>query len=454
MSRRKNTVIVPAILLAGSIVFAGEGTSSDGRIKIETSYVRPSAELNYCRTCCHAPNGTFTVDVVSAPQPKHEWRLESELPEYRWTIFPNVAGTVSGEYSRTFSVNLLDADFPKSYTVRVEVTWGLTNDSGEHDTSTADATFEFDAIEYSYSVRPAVEIDGRGDGALVDSHPGKISITAMPCRHSELLSMKFSASPVSETWQNEVGSTEMGFVGADNALTRVVPCPYWYAKGGSSPQCCYSNLAEYNFVLEADGCGGHAKRVNVYLPMDDHESRMSPQITIAKIIVKNRRVNNAGDLVLTLRVVNYVVRAIAISHGSSQYRDKIFKEEKIHASQIKREQGFGFEDLYSISDALEGFGIAMGVNVPEKTVEMTFASEDEATSDIEEMQGYIVAESEISGLLWDENEAYSEFDAKHRADFHEAYLYHCCYEKKFGPTPHKVSKSEVICKYYKSKNED
>ena len=218
MSRRKNTVIVPAILLAGSIVFAGEGTSSDGRIKIETSYVRPSAELNYCRTCCHAPNGTFTVDVVSAPQPKHEWRLESELPEYRWTIFPNVAGTVSGEYSRTFSVNLLDADFPKSYTVRVEVTWGLTNDSGEHDTSTADATFEFDAIEYSYSVRPAVEIDGRGDGALVDSHPGKISITAMPCRHSELLSMKFSASPVSETWQNEVGSTEMGFVGADNAF--------------------------------------------------------------------------------------------------------------------------------------------------------------------------------------------------------------------------------------------
>ena len=103
----RNAAILPTILLVCSIAFAGSGTALDGSIKIETTYVRPSAELNYCRTCCHAPNGTFTVDVVSAPQPEDEWQLESEQPECLWTISPDVAGTVSGEHSRTFSVNLL-----------------------------------------------------------------------------------------------------------------------------------------------------------------------------------------------------------------------------------------------------------------------------------------------------------------------------------------------------------
>lgn len=352
---------------------------------------------------------------------------------------------------RTFT-NLLskpfDADFPKSFSVNVKVTWRLKKDLGGNDTATVEATFEFDAIKYVYSAQPTVEIDGRGDGALVDSHEGRVQISAAGCRRKDLLDMKFSTVPTSATSQNEIGSTDMVIQGADNSLVRSIPRPYWYAKSGNPPDCCYSNPAEYKISLKADGCIGHERTVDVYLPMDDHDSMMSPRVEIADIIVKDRRINNVGDLVLTLCIVNYAVRATAVSHGSSQYVGKIFNEEKIHAKQVNREQGYGFEDLYSISDALEGFDITMSTDVFQKTVERTFASEDEAAADIEEMLGHIIAENDISGLLWKKNEAYSEFDAKRRVGFREAYLYHCCYEKKYGPNPRKVTKGEVIREYY------
>ena len=153
--------------------------------------------------------------------------------------------------------------------MNVKVTWRLKKDSGEDDTSTVEATFEFDAIKYSYSVRPTVEIDGRGDGALVDSHEGEVKITVAGCRREELLDMKFSTMPTSATSQNEVGSTDMGIHGADNSLVRSIPSPYWYAKSGNPPDCCYSNPAEYKIALKADGCTGHERTVNVYLPMED-----------------------------------------------------------------------------------------------------------------------------------------------------------------------------------------
>ena len=435
-TRKAATALI--ILLMGLIAFADAGTTSDGSIMIETTYFRPRAELNYCRTCCHAPNGTFTVDVVSAPQPKDEWQLESEQPECLWTISPDVAGTVSGERSRTFSVNLIDADFPKSFNVNVKVTWRLKKDSGEDDTSTVEATFEFDAIKYSFSVRPTVEIDGRGDGALVDSHEGEVKITVAGCRREELLDIKFSTMPTSATSQNEVGSTDMGIHGADNSLVRSIPSPYWYAKSGNPPDCCYSNPAEYKIALKADGCTGHERIVNVYLPMDDLSGEsVATRFGMAEVLLVHKELVHLTDKTLVkgeFYIKDFDVKYMAVSAASSQYKAKILWEESIHKNQCERKQGFEFEDAFSVSEVKAVLGV--GTN---ETWEVICNDDAEIENLRVTYEEAVVDEYNKSMAYLSDNHDYREFRAKQIVGFNEAYKYHCCYAR-LGHKPEPVAK--------------
>src|SRR5574344_16092 len=431
-------IVLFHVAIWGLIAFAGSGTALDGSIKIETTYVRPSAELNYCRTCCHAPNGTFTVDVVSAPQPEDEWQLESEQPECLWTISPDVAGTVSGEHSRTFSVNLLDADFPKSFSVNVKVTWRLKKDLGGNDTATVEATFEFDAIKYVYSAQPTVEIDGRGDGALVDSHEGRVQISAVGCRRKDLLDMKFSTAPTSATSQNEIGSTDMVIQGADNSLVRSIPRPYWYAKSGNPPDCCYSNPAEYKISLKADGCLRHERTVDVSLPSDDLCGESTPASLVrAEVLLVHKELVHLTNKTLVKGVFvikDFDVNYMAVSAASSQYEKKIFQEESIHRNQCERKPGYEFEDAFSVSEVKTALGVGT-----DETWEVLCNDDAEIENLVATYRGAVADEYFKSLVYLSANHDYREFRAKQIVGFNEAYKYHCCYAR-LGHKPEPVAK--------------
>ena len=77
----------------------------------------------------------------------------------------------------------------------------------------------------------------------------EILITAKGCRRTELLNIVMSAA-VTNSWQNEVDSIEMNILGGCNDLRRTIPCPYWYAKSGNPPDCCYSNSVDNHYYRE------------------------------------------------------------------------------------------------------------------------------------------------------------------------------------------------------------
>lgn len=422
--------------------FSEGAVACSGTIRISTNFIAPDGEPDYCRTCCHRKIGDFVVSTVTPPTPSREWHLVGSGPKFHWTISPSPKGIVQGEDTNTLHLELVDNDFPTSFDITVVVTWSLCHDDGSTAASSATATMQFDAIEYVYAVRPTAKVDGRGDGALVDGYAGKCEIQAKGCRRERSLDLMLSANQKSESWQNEINDISMTAISVGSKLKWSLPHPYWYAKSGTPPDCCHGNAADYIFHLKVDECDSHTNLVSVYLPKVELRSRMSPRVTCAEIMDANylEGVTNQKSR-LSFKIKDFHVNADIVSYGKSQYKDKILEEEQVHGKQVKGVAGYEFEDLYSVPDALEGLGIEVSNGNEGWDIVAECDSNNDAIELLDDVNVHLLLEMAISAQYWDKNYAFSEYDAKRRVKFREAYLYHCCYESRFGPNPQKVPKS-------------
>ena len=419
----------------------------EGRIDLSTSFKTVPELHDYARTCEHRTNGTFSVRVLSDPKLREEWHIDKGQPTFTWT---GISGEVSGEGGSTLTVNLPGCG--TSYNVMVTATWALTKEDGETATTTASEEMTFDAIDYAFQIGPP-GVDGWGADHLVDSHAAELQVTARGCTHTNELSLLPEAKTMPRdgvTPQNDVGTTEMTFISRGNPLSWQIPCPYWY--GGSlsnnPPACCYSNVARYEIYLNPDGCRLHRKEVSVHLPKSDLYSRMIAMPGAVKSatisIVRQEAVTNEGAIVVRtwFRLTDYEIPpAGSATEATSQYRNKIKKEENVHIQQFMRVSGYGFEDLYSLKDAL----LREGIRINDKYFDCE--SEQEAEDRFSEIKGSLQDEKKISDSYWLRNRGYIEREAKKIAGYREAYLYHCTYEKECGAGD-KVLKSAVE-EYYK-----
>lgn len=115
----------------------------------------------------------------------------------------------------------------------------------------------------------------------------------------------------------------------------------------------------------------------------------------------------------------------------------------IHIFQARGDPGYGFEDMYSIGSALDDFQIVMDRNDNIKIVDILCSDKNEVNCLVQRMRIKIDEERYVSENYWNQNWAYSEFDAKKRVGFREAYLYHCCYDRNSSGPPRKISKKEI-----------
>ncbi len=334
----------------------------------------------------------------------------------------------------------------------VTAIWALTKEDGETSMATAFEEMTFDAIDYAFQIGPP-GVDGWGADHLVDSHAAELQVTARGCTHMNELSLLPEAKTMPRdgiTPQNEVGKTTMTFISRGNPLSWQIPCPYWY--GGSPtndpPACCYSNAAKYEIRLNPDGCGLHRKEVSAHLPKSDLVSRMIAMpgaVKTAKIsIARQETVTNGEAVVLRTwftRTDYEIPPAGSVNEATSQYRDKIGKEENVHIRQFMRTSGYGFEDLYSLKDALSRVGILISDEF------FDCESEQEAKLKIGSIRKAIRTEKNISDDYWHQNRGYIERDAKRIAGYKEAYLYHCTYEKEYGAGD-KIHKTIIEEAYY------
>lgn len=250
------------IPLVPFVAYSESYISSEGEVEISTTYIQPKEGDAYCRTCCHVLGGVFNTNIKVVPVPKKEWSIKQGEVCYKWSISPEPKGEVEGVDTSKLSVNLTKSDFPNSFRVSVEVTWILKNDRGEESNYVITKSMDFDAIDYTYTIKPKEDIDGRGDGELVDNHEGIINIDAKGCRRKNILDLNISGRATALTKQNEVNdfSVRLRCDGFEKITEWNIGKIYWYAKSGNPPDCCYSNPAEYKFVLSVDGCNEHEKK--------------------------------------------------------------------------------------------------------------------------------------------------------------------------------------------------
>lgn len=426
-------MLVLCIFVSAS-AFSEGGVSRLGIIRISTQFTVPDGEQDYCRTCCHRKTGDFTVSIVTPPDPFQEWHLGGSGPTYHWTISPRPKGGVQGEDTNTLLLELADNDFPTSFDITVVVTWSLYHDDGGAATSSATATMQFDAIDYAFEIETEEGVDGRGKDELVDSHSGIVMAEVKGCRKPGKISIEPSAKPSASHWQNEVNSVKMDMNKLRSRLAWRIPSPYWYAKSAESPDCCYSNVAEYLFVFEIDGCSKHERSANVYLPLDDLLGESIPVNAIpAQVAEISREVINLGEKTMSkvkFDFSDYIVRYATRSGASSQYRKKINNEEVCHKNQCERKNGFEFEDAFSVSEVKRALKIGA----------------DDEYLVITDDDGVIAAARLLCERLIDEefqnsvdyyamNHDYREWKAKQRVGFREAYKYHCTYERFGASSP-------------------
>lgn len=364
-------VIIGVLPLLGLSALADEPKAEEkivlkeGLIELSTSFKTPLGTKDYARTCEHLPDGTFSAHVVSDPVLAEEWRIDENQPTYEWS---GIDGTTKGKDRSQYIVRVVA--FGTHYTVTATATWKLVCKDGRTSETSASASMTLDAIRYVFGTE-APGIDGRGENELVDSSPGWLDVEATGCTRPKLLTHLPVSSPLPPEGvspQNEVGSTAMTFISRGNPLRWQIPCPYWY--GGSPdnapPACCYTNVAKNSISLNPDGCGLHTNIVSVYLPNTDLDSRMDalPRLvrTATFTVLRQENVTVDGEeLIRTwFKVTDYGMPAVgAVVNATSQYAEKIKKEEQVHMRQFMREEGYGFEDMYSVEEALLYAGVIL-----------------------------------------------------------------------------------------------
>ena len=431
-------VIIGALPLLGLSALAGELEAEEeivlqeGRIELSTSFTAPTGTKGYARTCEHLPDGTFSADVVSDPVLAEEWRIDENQPTYEWS---GIDGTPKGKDRSQYIVRV--GAFGTHYTVTATATWKLVCKDGRKSETSASASMTLDAIRYVFGTE-APGVDGRGENELVDSSPGWLDVEATGCTRPKLLTLLPVSSPLPPEGvspQNEVNNTWMTLVTFGDPLRWRIPCPYWY--GGSPtndpPACCYTNVAKYSISLNPDGCGLHTNVVSVYLPNTDLDSRMDalPRLvrtaTFTVLRQENLTTNEVSFIRTWFKVTDYGMPAVgAVVNATSQYAEKIKKEEQVHMRQFMREKGYGFEDMYSIADALRYVKVDSGSQY------FDARNQKEVENKIESIENSIVDEKNISEMYWSYNRGYSEREAKRIAGYREAYLYYCTYEAFHG----------------------
>ena len=441
-------VIIGALPLLGLSALAGEPEAEEeivlkeGLIELSTSFKTPAGTKDYARTCEHLPDGTFSARVVSEPKLAEEWRIDENQPTYEWS---GIDGTPKGKDRSQYIVRV--GAFGTHYTVTATATWKLVCKDGRKSETSASASMTLDAIRYVFGTE-APGVDGRGENELVDSSPGWLDVEATGCTRPKLLTLLPVSSPLPPEGvspQNEVNNTWMTLVSFGDPLRWRIPCPYWY--GGSPtndpPACCYTNVAKYSISLNPDGCGLHTNVVSIYLPNTDLDSRMDalPRLvrtaTFTVLRQENLTTNEVSFIRTWFKVTDYGMPAVgAVVNATSQYAEKIKKEEQVHMRQFMREKGYGFEDMYSVEDALFNVELIPGAEY------FDAKNEKEANQKVRSIRESIRREKEIGDAYWDKNRAYSEWTAKRIAGYREAYLYHCTYEKTFEKNT-KVSKDEI-----------
>ncbi len=441
-------VIIGALPLLGLSALAGEPEAEEeivlkeGLIELSTSFKTPTGTKDYARTCEHLPDGTFSAHVVSDPVLAEEWRIDENQPTYEWS---GIDGTPKGKDRSQYIVRV--GAFGTHYTVTATATWKLVFKDGRKSETSASASMTLDAIRYVFGTE-APGVDGRGGNELVDSSPGWLDVEATGCTRPKLLTLLPVSSPLPPEGvspQNEVNNTWMTLVSFGDPLRWRIPCPYWY--GGSPtndpPACCYTNVAKYSISLNPDGCGLHTNVVSIYLPNTDLDSRMDalPRLvrtaTFTVLRQENLTTNEVSFIRTWFKVTDYGMPAVgAVVNATSQYAEKIKKEEQVHMRQFMREKGYGFEDMYSVEDALFNVELIPGAEY------FDAKNEKEANQKVRSIRESIRREKEIGDAYWDKNRAYSEWTAKRIAGYREAYLYHCTYEKTFEKNT-KVSKDEI-----------
>ena len=234
----------------------------------------------------------------------------------------------------------------------------------------------------------------------------------------------------------------MPIQGANNSLSRFISCPYWYAKSGTPPFCCYSNPAEYFLTLKADGCEGHRRLVKVFLPTNDlhGESKVS-DIRVPSITCIKKEVVQMSDKKLvkgTFYISDFLILYNTYSGASSQYKEKIRQEEDFHKKQCEGVEGYEFEDAFSLVDVK--LAIGAGSN---NVWTGTFDNDANLEIYLGTCAEYVSAEYENSLEYLAVNHDYREWKAKQSVGFNEAYKYHCSYERFDG---YKASPVEKIAK--------
>ena len=116
------------------------------------------------------------------------------------------------------------------------------------------------------------------------------------------------------------------------------------------------------------------------------------------------------DLIRTwFKVTDYGMPAVgAVVNATSQYAEKIKKEEQVHMRQFMREKEYGFEDMYSIADAL---GYA---KVDSRSQYFDAADLQSVDSKVETIKNSIKKEKSISESYWSIEAAkkYGDFSAE------------------------------------------
>lgn len=431
-------VIIGALPLLGLSALAGELEAEEeivlqeGRIELSTSFTAPTGTKDYARTCGHLPDGTFSAHVVSDPVLAEEWRIDENQPTYEWS---GIDGTTKGKDRSQYIVRV--GRFGTHYTVTATATWKLVSKDGRKSETSASASMTLDAIRYVFGTE-APGVDGRGRNELVDSSPGWLDVEATGCTRPKLLTLLPVSSPLPPEGvspQNEVNNTWMTLVSFGDPLRWRIPCPYWY--GGSPtndpPACCYTNVAKYSISLNPDGCGLHTNVVSVYLPNTDLDSRMDalPRLvrtaTFTVLRQENLTTNEVSFIRTWFKVTDYGMPAVgAVVNATSQYAEKIKKEEQVHMRQFMREKEYGFEDMYSVEDALFNVELIPGAEY--------FDAENEVRlkQKVKAIKNSLNKEKKLSDMYWSCNRGYCEREAKRRAGYREAYLYHCTYETFYG----------------------
>lgn len=392
---------------------------------------------HYSRINTNDSYEVFGVRIDALPDVQQEWHIER--CDMQWTISPSKSGrNVPADLKSSSIVVYFDpADFGKSYTIKVKVSWTLVCDTGARSIVDASDSFTLDAIVYDFSVSSAdgsVAING---APLVDNRVAVAIVNPTGCTRPELLDLSFSSNPEEPNPINKAG-TAMNFVKQSASIFRAEKV-YWY--GLAKPNCCYHKEYYYVITLMADGQTVAQSRETVGWPDEHPEANVKVSCPTYSFSLLE------GDIPpysVEMTLGDFVRRPDPIEESTDQYAEETYSEESFHVKQAMGQVGLdkgGEPDLFQRKFVLRELGFA-------ENDQLRFTSFENETMYDFQMRVFamvrlaIKKEYDDSCLQWELDIGYREKVAKDEADYNAAWTYHCTYELLCGREEDQHARSE------------